>query len=261
MSQSIASSFAGLCCVYDDPTWLAQMISSVYSQVGALYFLVSDRPWNSERVDNTRTISIIREFPDPDRKIHFIPGDWTNETDQRNAGLALMAQAGFQYCFIVDADELYDPVDLTRMQTAVLSRTDVGCWYMSWFTYWKSEEFRIDPPEQYTPAVFLRLDCARFRENRHVIAPMHGVLSPQIGMCHHMSYARSDEEILRKIRTFSHAQEIRPEWFEKVWLRWNSDHGLENLHPVYPAAYRRAIPQPKSMLPPVLRGGGHLRVV
>jgi glycosyltransferase involved in cell wall biosynthesis len=255
IAMDIRRTFAGLCCVYDDPTWLAQMIESVYENVGAIFFLIGDRPWNGAPSDNTRTVQIIRSFPDPERKLKLVTGSWTNETDQRNAGLALIAEAGYPFCFIVDADELYDPVELTRMQTVASTRPDIGCWYMSWWTYWKSERFRIDPPEGYTPSVFVRCQLGTFRENRHVAAALHAQLPPQVGMCHHMSYARSNEEILRKITTFSHSHEIRPGWYEEVWLAWDKNPQMQNIHPCYPDAYRRAVPQPVERLPPVLRKG------
>jgi hypothetical protein len=79
-------------------------------------------------------------------------------------------------------------------------------------------------------------------------------------MCHHMSYARSDDALLRKITSFSHADEIVPGWYERVWLAWDARPELEELHPTHPPAYRRAVRQPLEKLPPALRdttfGGG-----
>ncbi len=229
------------------------MLLSVYDNIAAFFFLVGDRPWNGEPVNNGSTLALIRNFPDPSGKIRLIHGNWANETDQRNTGLELIGQAGFPYCFIVDADELYDSPILARMQQLVVSRPDIGCWYMNWLTYWKSHLYRIDPPEQYTPTVFVRLAGSRFRENRHVDAPTHARIPPQIGICHHMSYARSNAEILRKISTFSHAHEIRPDWYQNVWLRWDADHTLQNIHPCYPEAYRCAVPQPEQLQPQVFK--------
>ena len=44
---------------------------------------------------------------------------------------------------------------------------------------------------------------------------------------HHMSYARTDEQIRRKITTFSHAHQVVPGWFENVWKRWDDNPALE----------------------------------
>ena len=69
-----------------------------------------------------------------------------------------------------------------------------------------------------------------------------------------MSYALSDDELLRKLQTFSHSHEIQNAWFDRIWKAWDWDKNLENLHPVYPSNYRRAIEQDKDKLPQVLRG-------
>jgi hypothetical protein len=70
---------------------------------------------------------------------------------------------------------------------------------------------------------------------------------------HHLSYARTDEEIWTKIHSFSHAAEVKPDWYERVWKGWDADHNLQNLNPAYPDAYPRAVEQDPAALPPVLR--------
>jgi hypothetical protein len=253
MTSEFGERFAGVCCVYDDERWLPFMLESVYSEVGKLYFLVGDAPWNGEQTSNAATLGIISGFPDPDRKIEIIRGGWGSETEQRAVGLELCRQAGFEYCFVVDADEIYDPKVLRTMMGAALTKPQVGCFYMTCLTYWKTHRFRIDPPEHYKPPVFLRTDLGHFVERRHATAQYVGVIPPNLGVCHHMSYARTDEELQKKLRSFSHAHEIRPGWYEQVWLAWDKNPGMENIHPVYPGAYKRAIPVAVEQLPPVLR--------
>ncbi|MCB0324264.1 MAG: hypothetical protein KDD69_11860, partial [Bdellovibrionales bacterium] len=57
-------SFAAFYCLFDDDEWLTLSIRSIYSAVDAIYFFVSDIPWNGPQTDNTRTIETIRSFPD-----------------------------------------------------------------------------------------------------------------------------------------------------------------------------------------------------
>ncbi len=64
---------------------------------------------------------------------------------------------------------------------------------------------------------------------------------------------RADEEIWTKIHSFSHAAEVKPDWYERVWKGWDADHTIENLNRAYPEAYRRAIEQNPAELPPALR--------
>ena len=251
--RSLKQTFAAVYCVYDDTTWLRASLESVYGTVDAIYFLIGDRPWNGEPTDTSATRNIVREFPDPDNKIKIIEGSWTNEADQRNAGLDILKEAGFTYCFVIDADEIYDPAELKRMMELAVSRQDVDCWHMKWDTYWKTPQYRIDPREPFEPIVFVKIGTVRFNKNRTAVEGKHGLIPPEAGICHHLSYARSDGEVLKKITTFSHAREVKPGWFEKVWKKWDSDHSLKNLHPTHPHAYQRAVEQPYSALPPVLR--------
>ena len=245
--------FAGVCCVYDDDLWLPYMLESVLSEVSALYVLISERPWNGNPTDNSATWRVLRESTDPAGKLKIVPGTWADETQQRRAAYEIVAREEYDYCLIVDADEIYDPPVLRRMQQTAVEHPEIGCWYMTCLTYWKSYRFRIDPPESYKPPVFLKVGQCSLGDRRWATAASRAAIPPQIGVCHHMSYARTNEQLRRKITTFSHAQELVPDWYEKVWLRWDGEPGLENLHPVTPPVYRRAVAVAREQLPPVLQ--------
>ncbi len=198
-----------LCCLYDDLTWLKPATECVYAECDRIYFVINGRPWNGPSRDLSRTLAAVAGLDDPDRKIRVVRGDWPSEHDQRNAGLDAMIADGMTYCFVHDCDEIYNPADLRAMKALVFDSPDIACWHMRWFTYWKSERFRIDPPEASTPLVFLRLGAGRFSHLRWVDAPSRSLIDPVLGgICHHMSYARSNEEMRRKISSFSHAHEI-----------------------------------------------------
>jgi hypothetical protein len=55
---------------------------------------------------------------------------------------------------------------------------------------------------------------------------------------YHFSYAGKDDRILNKLEHFSHASEIRKDWFDTVWKKWKP--GMRSFHPVNPAAFDRA---------------------
>ncbi len=246
-------SFAAVCCVYDDDSWLPLALESVYSSVDAIFVLISGKPWNGPPGNIQGTLNTIAAFPDPQLKLRVVHGSWGSETEQRNAGLKLLEKEGFDYCFIVDADEIYDPVELQRMMEMVSKNPQIACWHMTVLVYWKSVRFRVDPPEGYKPPVFVKIKEGFFRENRLVEAPTRALIPIQVGVCHHMSYARTDAQIKRKITTFSHVHEMQPGWYERVWLGWNKNPQMEDIHPTHPGAYKRAVPVGKNSLPPVLR--------
>ena len=170
-------------------------------------------------------------------------------------GSIFWKEAGFTYCFVIDADEIYDPAELRRMTELVVNRPDVDCWHV--FTRHILEIIPLPhrPRETLNPPVFVKVgSITRLRRTELCQRQKsHGSFLAEVGICHHLSYARSDEEVLKKITTFSHAHEVQPGWFENVWKRWDADHSLTNLHPTHPAAYQRAVEQPYSALPPVLR--------
>jgi GT2 family glycosyltransferase/predicted O-methyltransferase YrrM len=248
-----AKSFSAVYCVYDDDVWLRQSLSSVYSCCDRIFFLVGDKPWNGDCTDNSSTLCCIHDYPDPHRKIEVITGIWENEADQRNAGLRLVEKEGQDYCFVVDADEIYDPTNLKNMMNFAISHPEIECWHMTWDTYWKSPFYKIEPREPFKPVVFIKSGGLMFVKNRDVGGDGHGLIPPEIGFCHHLSYARTDKQVRKKIGTFSHAQEIKSDWFQSIWKRWDSDHSLSNLHPTHPSVYQRAVSQPTAALPPVLR--------
>lgn len=243
----------GVCCVYDDDVWLPFMVESCYPAVDRLTFLVGRQPWNGDAGCNSKTIEAITSCPDPDKKIAIIEGDWSTETVQRNAGLALCVKARLSYCFVVDADEIYDPNTLRFLIDVACTRPSIDVWHIRWFTYWKSYRFRIEPIEPSRPPVLIRIGNASFRNSRIASGRSTGHFPPKLGMCHHLSYARNDEQIRKKITRFSHAHQILPHWFDAIWLGWDQDPNLENIHPIWPTYYRKAVPQDPRLYPPVLR--------
>jgi hypothetical protein len=241
-----------VCCVYDDCTWLALAIESCYAAVDRMFFLMNDHPWNGTGDDNIATLHVIRSCPDPENKLNIIHGDWVDEASQRNAGLEFCRRAGLSYCFVLDADEIYDPATLAVLSKIAMA-SNVGVWHIFNVTYWKSYLYKIDPPEPMTVPLIVHVETAGFVKSRIANASSMRRFPRQLGVCHHMSYARSDGEILKKITRSTRAGEMRRDWFANVWLEWDGNHELTNLHPIWPAAYRRATLQNPAEYPPVLR--------
>jgi len=249
----MSASIAAVYCTYDDAEWLPHSLASIYPAVDAIYILISDRPWNGPHLAPDETLQCVEAFPDPSKKIRLVRGHWSGEVEQRNAGLELLARDGFTYCFIIDSDEIYDTDALIQMFRYALSKPEVGCWHCWFIVYWKSPRYRIDPPENHHPPVLLKLGAGAFAEYRNCLAHSHELIPPQIGFCHHMSYARSDEQILKKIRSFSHSHQIDPLWFEKKWKGWDQDHAVTDLCPYNPGVFQRTAEVPLEALPRVLR--------
>src|SRR5262249_30031794 len=150
--------------------------------------------------------------PDPDRKLIVVEGNWLDEASQRNAGLELCCAAGAKYCFVVDADEIYDSTQLERMMDVATNVPDVDVWAVTNVTYWKSYLYVVHPRDAAGSTVFVRTTGVRFISMRTTNAMRVGCFSPSLGCCHHLSYARTDDQLIKKLARFSHAHEISGDW-------------------------------------------------
>ena len=244
---------AALYCVYNDDVWLRYSVRSIYDHVERIYFLVNDRPWAGSELDGGTTVRSIAALPDPEGKLNLIQQSWPDEIAQRNFSLALAQVDGFEYALVVDADEIYDGPELSAMIEYAIARPEIDCWHSQLHTYWKSLRYVIDPPENHHPAMLIKLGEVAFVETRNPLGTKHELIPPSIGMCHHMSYARTDELIRRKTASFSHAHQMQSGWFENIWKKWDAARDMQNLHPTIPTQYARAREQKPSALPSVLR--------
>lgn len=233
--------------------WLPCSVASVYPVLDAIYFFVSDSPWNGPKTGNEKTLRSIAALPDPDKKIVVCRGNWTDQVEQRNTAAAQLIVDGFDYTIVIDADEVYDTEQFLRMWQHVFANPHVGCWHINWVVFWKSHRYRIDPPEPYQPPIILKLGCGGFVEYRNFICDVHELVPPTIAACFHMSWARTDEQIWRKIHACSFSPLVREGWFEKKWKAWDGDKSMTDLHPYIPDAYGCAVEVPFELLPSVLK--------
>lgn len=179
--------------------------------------------------------AILLPMPDLDPRVEIIEDTWPTEQATRNAGMEMLQDC--DYIFTVDSDEIFSDDALVFLKNACLKRKPRAIMGGFW-TYWKTCEYRIDPPEKLIASIVVRKDVrfSKFRmfEGEGTAVPM--------ALFHHLSYVRTDDEVKEKITTFAHAPEVIPGWYENVWLKWNADKTMENLHPTHPTAYKRAVP-------------------
>jgi GT2 family glycosyltransferase len=243
---------AAVYCLCDDPRWLRLSLQSVYAACDRIFCLVQDEADGSADV-----LQKIADTPDPAKKITVIRGRWPDGAAQRNAALDLLQAEGFDYCLAMDCDEIYDPAQLQALLRYAAARRYRAAWQVQRVTYWKSCRFRIAPPEDLKPAVLVRVGALRIGEQRRVDTSDIELIPAGIATCHHLAYVASDQEMQRRIETFSGVERFMPDWFEKVWLAWDRNHGLENLHPAQPAVFRRAVPHDEAACPEILRKALH----
>ncbi|MCE9558044.1 MAG: glycosyltransferase [Armatimonadetes bacterium] len=226
--------------VHDDIEFFEAAAES-FRGAGELFAFVSRVSWNADQGDYKATIALAEKL-----RLTVIEGDWTDEGIHRREAYALLKERGFTHCLIPDTDEVIEPELLTALLK--LAESDLADRvYVQNDTYWKSPEFVIRPRERRTPMLFLNLHTVEHTYLREFSGGRALVLGEEYGILHHMSYAGSDSRIRRKVGTWSHKDELVPNWYSKVWKGWDMDPMSNNLHPTHPEAYGWAerIPVPE----------------
>lgn len=245
---------AALYCVYNEEDYIEYSLRSVYSEMDKIVICLNvGRPWYGEREKSDKTLEIIENFKDYERKITLVKGEWLSEPEQRNEALSRV-NGEVSHCLIIDGDEVWERAHLKRLKEIAYSNPHIGQLAVRMNTYWKSPLYRIDPAEPYTPIVISRVTpYTSFTGLRQTNEFPIQLIPRELAILYHFSYAKSSETIKKKIENFSHAPEVVRNWFEEVWLKWDEDNQLENLHPTHPYCYKRAIYESPEHLPKVMR--------
>lgn len=249
MSSKTKTKVALAYCVHDDSAFLAASIRSFQTAGGEMVAFVSRVPWSGEPGDWEGAVRIVEAAGGT-----AVLGDWPDESEHRRAALEHLRAQGFSHALIPDGDELVEPgllkalLSVAKEDLADVVRVDMD-------TYWKSPEYRIRPRERLSPILLLRLDRVEHRHVREYEGARTLRLDASYGVLHHLSYVGTDERIRRKISSWSHRHELVPRWFEQIWLGWEADRTMQNLHPTHPAAYGFAqrIPVPEILDDPELK--------
>lgn len=242
-------------CLYDDCDFLEVSIESIKNVVDHIVFLVSSVPWYGNVSENSSTINKIKKLCEKNPNFVLIHGHWINEADQRNFGIQYLYSKNIEYCFIIDTDEVYDVKHVIAIKNFVLEHINIVAFHIEWNTYWSKQYYVISPRENFKPVIVVKNENFIFTKMRQGVTSIqranslifnsnqkvyNGILIPKnLAFCYHLSYARTDEQIKRKIETFSHAKDVDKYWFDNVWKKWTPE--LKNLHPITPSQYKQAI--------------------
>lgn len=196
---------------------------------------VSKSPWNgsyrgdltAERAVNETGACVIQK-------------SWRKEADQRNELMEYMRD--MDYIIVSHCDTWFSFDDLKRLKSMELTGLHYDC---NVYTYWKDYNTVISPALS-LPTILVRSD-ARFThilniENQEAVPRKLPIT------CHHVSWVKTDDEILKKIQSYSHAEEIQKDWFDRVWVNWSRN--MEDFAPTIPQDFKRV---ERYMLPNEIR--------
>jgi glycosyltransferase involved in cell wall biosynthesis len=188
--------------------------------------LLSNNPWHGDSRKPDATNDIASELG-----AEVICGDWESEHRQRNFGLDYFD--GYDWVLIVDADEFYSPDDISLLSES-LEQDAEAIVAKNMLVYWKDTSHLVSPIQEDRPIVAIRPE-QRFVMNRNAFSN----IAETNATVHHLSYVRSDDDMQKKIQSFSHAVDFDTEhWYNTTWKQWTEY--ATDLHPVNPSQFRIA---------------------
>jgi len=189
----------------------------------------------------------VLNIPDPDHKINIVSQYWNDEAAQRNYGTWYLHKCKIDWAIEIDDDELYNTNDLKKV-FEFLNVNDFSAYLIAHQIYWKNRNTILDHNQMSFPTIISTIPNRVYFDFGRTISVYEGknwfTFDPKTLICHHMSYVRSDEKMFRKIKTFSHANDIVESWYDNVWLKWTED--MKNLHPTNPTEFRIAMKADRS---------------
>lgn len=266
-----AMKIAAVYAVFNEEEYIAYSIRSVRDAVDQVVVLINERPWsrsgavvNGYPVD--RTESLVKELAAHDSRLVVMKGSWPTEVAHRQAGMAYCVQNGFDYYFLVDGDEVYRPDHLQAMLEELRAHPNVGTFFIKCTIFWRSFRYRI-PHEamKWTPWRVFKVQRRRrllglpllaatrvIGDNKTDSQGPRYLVPPERCIFYHFSYARSEAKMRQKITTFSVANQVHADWFERVWLGWPQQRGMRNIHPMVPEEFPMAQEVDRADLPAVM---------
>jgi glycosyltransferase involved in cell wall biosynthesis len=216
---------------YKEERFIGPFVKHYLPLVDRLLVLVSNEPWYGE----AESIDWTPEIADKCGAEVYVD-HWQSEAQQRNAGLTALSDC--DWIFTLDPDEFFTAETFTRIKGFLATVSGNVCAASQMLTYWK-DSYRIDPPESHKPVVAVRgSHSAYFTVNRGVNADL--ALLPYAWALHHLSWARTNEEVWSKLSHFSHNVDFDvKKWYDEVWTKWEPN--MRNFHPVNPSQYAKAI--------------------
>ena len=156
------------------------------------------------------------------------------EHDQRNWLMDQMRD--LDYVITAHCDTWFTRKDLGKLKEMDLDELHYNC---EVHTYWKDTETTIYPCLG-LPTILVRSD-AKFSNIINIEDQVADPTTLPI-VCYHTSWLKTDEQVETKINAYSHAGEIRPEWFEEVWKGWKPN--MTNFAPTTPHDYKETRKHP-----------------
>lgn len=209
---------------FNEERFIEPFLKHVPDWVEKKLVLVSSKPWYGKQELPDNSAQIAKKYAE------VIQYYWESETDQRNAGQDYLSE--YDWIIVLDPDEFLTDEDWATLKDELELATERAFVVEHQRVFWKDKE--VYPHTDYQQIIAVR-PSVRFIEHR-VVDTQYATLPVELL---HFSWARTDDEIWRKISHYSHTNEFDKEkWYEEVWLGGKT----ENLHPLTPETLKALIP-------------------
>lgn len=244
--------FGVLILFFDCEQFILRTIENCAPHIDKIYISFSTQPWSAYNTKapnlftNNSNLNILKKSKYFE-KLEIVSGVWETEEAQRNACRTKAIDDGMDYLIVQDADEFYLPSDYQRNLKQIELNPDYEVYQCPWMIFWKDTNHVILHREHLGQKNVLQTTCPMYAINLKVNNPFYSRRLPQRmnsifrldGLCFHLSYVFTDEEMYRKINTWGHASQVKKEWFAWKWLAWNET--TKYLNPQNPTEWISAV--------------------
>lgn len=260
--------------VYNEEEYLEVSIRSIAEAVDRIVICLGMAPWSAYNAQaraafsqRDRTEEIVDRLAKEHPKCIVEKGVWESEVAQRNAAMQRCLEAGMEYYWLVDGDEVYRSDHAQAIREEVARHPEVGTFHIKCAVLWRSFYYRIPPQDvvwvpwrifkitRSRPVFGLSLPhrCRFIGPNRtNSLGPRY-LVPPERAMFYHLGYARSTERLRLRLAASEQQGRFVPGWLERVWLRWPQDRAMTNLSPLDPPSLPQATRWDPHDLPEGLR--------
>lgn len=210
----------GFICLFYGADYLPYAIKSIYNHVDKILIGYTNRPSHQQvrikPIESRRLLYNLAMSVDPDNKIIWKEGTYKSEGDHRNMATEYGTRHGYDYLYVCDADEVYNPNVITKLPE-YLSNNHGRFTLIKMIHFWKSFDRICTDAMSQQRCINLKADNS--------VTQYFTDIEPLI---YHFGYARSNKDVAYKIRLHGHMAEWKPNWFENTYKNWN---GQGDVHP------------------------------
>lgn len=227
--------FAILTLAFYGGKTLDRMLANTGGFVDKIYLSHSPVPWNKYNPE-ARTkfksdfdVDKVSKLPYND-KITLLQGVWESDEAQREHALQQARADGIDYLIVQDSDEFYLPEDFQKNLNGIRANPDHPAYVCPWVKFWKNINYVMQARKHNGLNYQTVTTCPNFAVNVNYPG-IHFNLSRLVnenhkafmleGLCLHLCWVLTDEEVLKKISTWGHSHQFDyKKWYKHKWLSW-----------------------------------------